>query len=43
MGPVRKKSLAKPYVSNHSLDKDRYLLGKDNAFTTMDKRRANLM
>jgi hypothetical protein len=54
MGLARKKSLAKPYISNNSLNKDKYLLSKDNvfitmfihkdnAFTTMDIRRTHLM
>jgi hypothetical protein len=54
MGPVKKELLAKPYISNHSLDKEKYLLSKDNAFiimfihkdnafTTMDIRRTHLM
>jgi hypothetical protein len=34
MGPARKESLRKPYISSHSLDEDTYLLGKDNAFIT---------
>jgi hypothetical protein len=43
MGLARKKSLAKPYINNHSLDKGKYLLSKDNAFTTMDIRIIHLM
>ncbi len=54
MGPARKESLAKPYISSHSLDEDTYLLSKDNAFittfihmdnapTTMDTRITHLM